>query len=174
MKGEGTPQLSGHCTLQKTWFKWLAIPLYVFGWWLKWTFCYLGITLLVEDGQHWQHSIESIAVSVNCAVNRIWTCYCQVFMWTRITHSLLALCILTFLLVHCICSLLMCLQRQIVLCCWIGGLYWVLCEREHVTWVIAVLKLHKQHHTLALTLWLSPKERTRKPNCWNVFQSCCT
>jgi len=61
MKGEGTPQLCSHCTLQKMWFKWLVITLYVFGWWLTWTFSYLGITLqcwgwsaLAEQGwKHW-------------------------------------------------------------------------------------------------------------------------
>jgi len=43
----------------------------------------------VEDGQHWHHRVESIAVSVNCAVNRIWACYCQVSMWSRITCAVL-------------------------------------------------------------------------------------
>jgi len=151
MKGEGTPQLPGHCTLQKTWFKWLAITLYVLGWWLQWTFSYLGITLHVEDGQRWQHRVESVAVSGIV----LWTdlnLLLSVSMWTRITRAL-AVYILTFLLVHCICSVLMCLQWlfYVELEGYIGC-----CVRENVTWVFAVLKLHK-HHTLALTLWLSPR-----------------
>jgi hypothetical protein len=151
MKGEGTLQLSGHCTLQKMWFKWLAVTLFLAD------DC-SGHSLTLTS--HCMLRMVSISRTGLKALQYQWIVLLSVSMWTRITHAVLALYILTSLLVQSICSLLMCLQQYIVLCCWIGGLYWVLCERACD--MSAVLKRHISITHIGLNIVIVPPGENRK------------